>query len=61
MSANQPLSALFRDPFIAAAFRRAERDAGHASAVPSPVAPRLNGGAAESIARAKPATELIPA
>lgn len=41
-----PLSALFRDPFVAAAFRRAERDGGSAVAVMVPKSPVLAGGTA---------------
>lgn len=41
-----PLSALFRDPFVATAFRRAERDNGSIVAVPAPKSPVLAGGAA---------------
>jgi hypothetical protein len=41
-----PLSALIRDPFVAAAFRRAERDNGSALVVPAPKSPVLAGGAA---------------
>lgn len=39
------LSTLFRDPAVAAAFRRAERDNGEAFAVPAPVKPLLPHGA----------------
>jgi hypothetical protein len=38
--------ALFADPFVAAAFRRAERDTGSVFAIPAPVPGRLIGGAA---------------
>lgn len=38
------LSELIRDPFVAAAFRRAERDGGSAMAVPAPKGPVLVGG-----------------
>ena len=41
-----PLSLLFRDPVLAAAFARAERDSGAAFAVPAPRSPVLAGGAA---------------
>ncbi|MDO6966991.1 hypothetical protein [Rhizobium alvei] len=41
-----PLSALFRNPVVADAFRRAERDAGSAYAVTEPKKPVLAGGAA---------------
>ena len=40
-----PLSSLFRDPVLAAAFARAERDSGAAFAVPAPKPPVLTGGA----------------
>jgi len=41
-----PLSTLFRDPFVARAFRRAERDSGQAFAVPADKpTPKLAGGA----------------
>lgn len=43
---NIPLSSLFRDPVLAAAFARAERDSGAAFAVPAPRSPVLVGGAA---------------
>ena len=39
-----PLSELIRDPFVAAAFRRAERDNGSAVSVPAPKGPVLVGG-----------------
>lgn len=39
-----PLSSLIRDPFVASAFRRAERDNGSAVCVPGPKAPVLVGG-----------------
>lgn len=38
------LSDLIRDPYVAAAFRRAERDNGNAVAVPDPKGPVLVGG-----------------
>ena len=41
-----PLSALIRNPFVADAFRRAERDNGSAMAVPAPKGPILVGGEA---------------
>lgn len=41
------LSTLIRDPSVAAAFRRAERDSGQAFAIPSPRRPVLVGGAAQ--------------
>jgi hypothetical protein len=41
-----PLSSLFRDPVLVAAFARAERDSGAAFAIPAPRAPVLSGGAA---------------
>ncbi|MEY9629060.1 hypothetical protein [Sinorhizobium fredii] len=47
-----PLSALFCDPFISAAFRRAERDGGCALAVPDPDGPVLIGGDARSLIEA---------
>lgn len=41
-----PLSSLFTNSFVAAAFRRAERDNGSAMAVPAPKGPVLVGGEA---------------
>lgn len=41
-----PLSALIRNPMVADAFRRAERDNGSAFAVPVPKGPVLVGGEA---------------
>jgi len=41
-----PLSALIRNPLVADAFRRAERDGGSAFAVPAPKSPVLTGGEA---------------
>lgn len=38
------LSELIRNPVVAAAFRRAERDSGNAYAVPAPKGPVLVGG-----------------
>ncbi len=46
-----PLSALARDPIVAAFFRRGERDLGDAFAVPAPREPVLTGGEAKSPAR----------
>lgn len=42
-----PISALIRDPIVAAAFRRAERDSGLSFAIPAPRRPVLAGGAAQ--------------
>ncbi|WP_425902537.1 hypothetical protein [Agrobacterium radiobacter] len=39
-----PLSALIRNPVVADAFRRAERDNGSAMALPAPKGPVLIGG-----------------
>jgi hypothetical protein len=47
------LSDLCRNPVLREAFRRAERDQGHAYAVPAPSPDLLSGGAA-----AEPANEL---
>lgn len=44
-----PLSAIISDPFVRAAFERAERDHGPAFAVPTEPQPRFQGGAAEQI------------
>jgi hypothetical protein len=41
------LSTLIRDPIVAAAFRRAERDSGQAFAIAAPRRPTLVGGAAQ--------------
>lgn len=41
-----PLSSLFRDPFVRAAFQRAEKDGGASFAVPAPRRPVLTGGEA---------------
>lgn len=41
-----PLSSMFSDPMVRAAFQRAERDNGAAFAIPAPKAPVLNGGVA---------------
>lgn len=41
-----PLSSLFSNPFVASAFRRAERDNGSAMALPAPKGPVLVGGEA---------------
>lgn len=41
-----PLSALIRNPVVADAFRRAERDGGSAMVVPAPKGPVLVGGEA---------------
>lgn len=46
---QQPLSSLIADPFVRAAFERAERDQGPAFAVPTAPRPRFQGGAAEQI------------
>ncbi|WP_180980991.1 hypothetical protein [Pseudovibrio exalbescens] len=46
------LSALFKDPFLKAAFQRAERDSGNAYAVPAPKRPHLTGGAAVRVLEA---------
>jgi hypothetical protein len=43
------LSSLFTDPLIRDAFRRAERDAGAAFAVPAPSPHLIPGGAAEPL------------
>jgi len=61
---SRPLSASFADPFVAAAFRRAERDAGSVFAIPAPVPGRLIGGAAvaaPSEAREPVALLAVPA
>lgn len=42
-----PLSSLFNNPVVAAAFRRGERDNGAAFAVPTPKSPVLTGGSAK--------------
>jgi hypothetical protein len=49
LPSEQPLSSLIRDPFVRAAFERAERDQGLTFAVTPPRAPELTGGAAEQI------------
>lgn len=41
-----PLSSLIRDPFVRAAFIRAERDGGSAMVAPAPNGPVLVGGEA---------------
>jgi hypothetical protein len=46
-SIGTPISALIRDPSVAAAFRRAERDKGQAFAISAPRRPVLVGGAAQ--------------
>ena len=44
-----PISTLIRDPFVRAAFQRAERDQGQAFAIPMPRNPVLAGGAAKRL------------
>ncbi|MCA0345311.1 MAG: hypothetical protein LCH99_37175 [Proteobacteria bacterium] len=44
------LSDFIRDPFVAAAFRRAERDTGFDFAIPTPKSPVLAGGAVLEVA-----------
>ena len=51
-----PLSSLFRDPFLRDAFKRAERDHGHAFAVPVDPPRTLDGGAAEVIEHSEEVT-----
>lgn len=46
---NTPISRLFRDPALRAAFERAERDNGSAFAVPPAPQPVLAGGAARQV------------
>lgn len=43
------LSALFANPVLRDAFRRAERDNGAAFAIPAPKAPVLSGGQAKQL------------
>lgn len=45
-----PLSSMFADPVVRAAFQRAERDNGAAFAIPAPNSPVLSGGAALEVA-----------
>lgn len=45
--AHIPLSALIKNPVVAAAFRRGEGDNGAAFAVPTPKSPVLTGGSAK--------------
>ncbi len=47
--AHIPLSRLFRDPFVARAFERAERDNGSAFAVPTQPKPVLPNSAAKQL------------
>lgn len=47
LPAARPLSSLIRDPFVRAAFERAERDQGFACAIAARPDPELDGGAAE--------------
>jgi hypothetical protein len=54
-SSSKPLSALFTDPFLKAAFERAERDQGDAAAMAITPTPDLDGNDA---VRA-PAAELV--
>lgn len=42
---RRPLSDMFRDPVVAKAFRRAERDDGESFAIPAPVRPQAPQGA----------------
>lgn len=46
---STPLSSLFADPALRAAFRRAERDQGEAFSVPADRPRNLTGGAAERV------------
>lgn len=46
---NIPLSSLFSDPYVRAAFWRAERDQGETFAVPADRPRQLDGGAAERV------------
>lgn len=51
MNSNEtiPLSSLFTNPLLKAAFERAERDNGCALVVPAPKKPTLAGGAAKKL------------
>jgi hypothetical protein len=50
---SKPLSALFADPFLKAAFERAERDQGDAAAAAISPKPDLNGGDRASVRQAE--------
>ena len=54
-----PLSSLFTDPRLRAAFARAERDDGAAYAIPAPQTPVLNGGAGKVLRLTQAAREAL--